>query len=82
MFSCKACAEKDKRILELKEQIVYLRSLVYPQNFEDSDLPAAVTAPTPSPETYDQELTKLQEQQSAEQEEIRRERDRLLSGTY
>lgn len=32
MFSCKCCKAKDERIVDLKEQISYLRSLIYNPN--------------------------------------------------
>lgn len=30
MFRCKVCLEKDQRILELKEQLAYFKTLLHP----------------------------------------------------
>lgn len=80
---CKVCQEKDKRIAELRDQILHLRSLVYPVNdgltiskpdeFETIDQNLYV---------MDQEMVDLQQQQQEELEEVIRERDRILSGQY
>lgn len=81
---CKVCEEKDKRIRELKEQVVHLRSLTYPSqdfytNTSDAfadDIKEVVQQP------IDQELSDIQQEHDRQAREILSERDRLLSGEY
>jgi hypothetical protein len=83
MFKCKACPEKDARIKELKEQILYLRSLVLPVNdpynppLIEQEADKAMSAsdqPIVATEEQYEELKKLDDTLS--------ERDKLLSGNY
>lgn len=75
---CKVCEEKDRRIVELKEQIAHLRLLVYPVN----DALAPVTDDVIPQEAQDKEIESFKEQQSEELDKVMRERDQLLSGQY
>ncbi len=80
MLSCKACKSKDSHISSLKEEVVHLRSLIYPVQVmstepeENRKIDAMLTgadivsdAPT---------LTESKE------DEVTRERDYILSGNY
>ena len=80
MFKCKVCVEKDKRISELKDQILHLRSLVYPIN--DAIGPTLVEEFPLDKSAKADPVEEFQQQQLKEIEEVLQERDKLLSGQY
>lgn len=82
-FTCKVCAEKDKRIASLEEQIAFLRNLAHPQvdnktipdhNHEANGVLDALDRPIEI-ETHKEVVDNLTEEE-------RRERDALLDGSY
>lgn len=74
MFHCKVCAEKDHRLVDLKDEISYLRKLLQP--------PRAAANPNVHQEA-NALLNGVSEQiQPDESPEVLAERDALLSGTY
>jgi hypothetical protein len=77
MFACKVCAEKDKRINDLQNEVAYLRELANPSKLN-------VTIPAIHSEA-DRIMSASQDEipsESLSDEEITSERIRLLSGTY
>lgn len=80
MFECKTCIEKEKRIVELKEQIDYLRSLVFPNNdpykvtFAEREADAVLSAEMPTREETKDELDKAYHEL--------KEHDKLIAGDY
>lgn len=83
MFRCKVCAEKDKRISSLEDQVAFLRTLTHPKvnNYvvPDNDLEAnGVLDGTDRQiqiETFSDETLRLSEEEQ-------RERQAILSGEY
>lgn len=80
------CEQYDKRILELKDQIAYLRSLSIPlnnpiENFTDAFEDKTITEP-PTAEIIDPEIKGYEQAQQEELAVVLRERDNLLSGNY
>lgn len=80
---CQVCAEKDKRVASLEEQITFLRGLVHPTvdnsyipqaNAEANDILDATTQPVRI-ESYADSIVLLSQEELAE-------RDALLSGNY
>ncbi len=79
MFKCKACPIHERRIADLKSQIMFLRSQI-----GGSSLPAKL-ALVDSPSRQNQteaEQDSFVAEVLKEHEEIKLEADRLLSGTY
>lgn len=83
MFRCRVCAEKDKRISSLEDQVAFLRDLTRPKvnnhiipdnNLEANGVLDALDRPIEI-ETYAEETQRLSE------EELR-ERAALLGGSY
>lgn len=81
---CKVCIEKEARIQELKDQVLHLRTLVYPVQdnstnysdpFEDDISPKRFVV---NPE----ESKEVREELHKEDVAVAEERDRLLSGNY
>lgn len=86
---CKVCLEKDRRIADLHEQILHLRSLAIPQsnpyneplvNREADATLSASTEILTVPASQNKEVEEYKKAQ--EEDDIISERDRLLSGTY
>lgn len=74
---CKACAEKDARIRELREHIQVLRALVVP---EFSPLPVVEVPDGVSEPPEDETLIATKKQQLEEAHKAALERDRMLGG--
>jgi len=80
MFKCKVCQEKNARIAELKDEIEYLRSLVFPNNdpykitFNEREADALLTADVPVREESEDELKQAANELA--------ERDKILTGNY
>jgi hypothetical protein len=78
MFSCKACPCKDEHISSLKKEIEFLKRLNSPSpqlpqiNIDENFLLNGSGTDRPEDPTIDPE----------EQENIQREQDRILAGTY
>jgi len=81
LFTCKVCAEKDERIEDLKNQIQFLRAMLAPR--EDVSV-SAQQLEADAVLSAQQHIVNipLTQEQLIQAEEERRERDRLLSGTY
>lgn len=74
---CKVCAEKDRRILDLKDQISVLRRQLLPVN---SSNPTVTSLEMDGVMSGQQHIIEIPE--TAEEIAEARERDRLLSGQY
>lgn len=81
---CRVCAEKDKRIVSLEEQVTFLRGLVHPAvdnsfipqaNSEANEILDNTTAPPVRIESYADAVVLLSVEEAIE-------RDQLLSGNY
>lgn len=81
--SCKVCAEKERRIASLEEQVTFLRGLVHPKvdnsyipenNHEANEILDATQRPVQI-QSYANAVITLSEEELAE-------RDAILSGTY
>lgn len=95
LFSCSVCAEKDKRIEDLKNQITRMEALVFPQNSQD-DIPVlefeadAILSGSPetvaTPAVKDPAVLRIQQEAAQKlrqkEEDIASEAARILSGTY
>lgn len=84
---CAVCAEKDKRIEELREQVAYLKTLTIPEN--NPALLPLVTREADAVISSSQEIINVPVEQKEEYEKYMRERedamserDRILSGQY
>ena len=80
MFKCKVCSEKDKRIQDLRDEIVNLRKLVFPAN-DPTHIPA-LSMELDSVLSGKEDMIPLNRVQSEEFERAIAERDALLSGNY
>lgn len=86
MFRCKVCAEKDARIEDLKREILFLRTQIYTPN--DPHLTPTGQLEADGILSGQQHVLNvpmdadLRADELKYAEEIRSERDRLLSGTY
>lgn len=78
MFECRLCLEKDNRIQDLKEQIMDLRALSFPQM--GAGHPTVVALEADAILSASDEMIPLVSQDEAD--ELGRERDRILSGNY
>lgn len=88
LFKCKLCSEKDRRIDDLKAHIASLEALTIPKN-DPFKLPiiqyeadAILSGQQHQTDVSESSATDLIIMDTPEAEEIRSERDRLLSGTY
>lgn len=80
-FKCRACLEKDSHIKSLKEEIKFLRDqLIHPVTL----LPSTVEANKIMDGAGDTiiEMPEYNEFQLTEQEKIKLEADRILTGSY
>lgn len=78
MFRCRVCEEKEKRILELKEQLQYFRSVLNPPpKINKYELEETVVMNGGSQEEIDPAALEAEE---LENERIRRETDFIFSG--
>lgn len=83
MFKCRVCLEKNSRITDLKAEILYLRSMVLPQNdaytqpiiLREADATLSNTG-----ESID--VGPEQEEELRKYQEMTAEKDRILSGNY
>jgi hypothetical protein len=84
LFSCRVCAEKDKRIADLKEQIVDLKALCSPDNSSLNDEAMTNLEADALMSAHQQiiEIPSFEEQAARAAEQEIRERDRLLNNTY
>jgi len=77
---CKICIEKEKRIEELKEEVEFLRAMLLPNsngkivNLEANNILSGSQAMIDIPEYGNDKIR--------EQEEINREAERIMNGTY
>ena len=77
---CKICIEKEKRIAELKEEVEFLRAMLLPNsngkivNLEANNILSGSQAMIDIPEYGNDKIR--------EQEEINREAERIMNGTY
>lgn len=84
---CAVCAEKDLRIVELKEQVAYLKTLTLPEN-NPAQQPLVIREADSVISASHEIINVPPEQQSEyekymrEKEEAIMERDRILSGQY
>ena len=83
MFKCKVCAEKDKRAQALESEIAFLRSLVY-KPVDNRGIPVSNHEANGILDALDRplEIESHQEATLAEADDVLRERDALLSGSY
>lgn len=80
---CRVCAEKDKRLASLEEQVAFLRSLVHP-HVDNSAIPEVNHEANQVLDQIDQPI-QIQSYASAVitlSEEELAERDAILSGNY
>lgn len=83
MFSCKVCAEKDKRILSLENEISFLRTLVHPV-INNAELPDNTLEADGVISGHDH-VIEIQSRADALAEEdvlALEERNKILSGEY
>lgn len=85
MFKCKVCAEKDKRIEDLKTQVDSLLSMVSPKTSAHTIPLNQIEADailTGRDEVIEVEVDNLDTRRQQELIEIEREAQRILAGTY
>jgi hypothetical protein len=81
--NCKVCAEKDKRVASLEEQIAFLRGLLHPA-VDNSNIPESVQEANGILDAQDRpiEIQTYAAATIALSEEELAERDAILSGSY
>lgn len=82
MFSCKVCAEKDKRVATLESEVAFLRGLARPPvsnklTTVEYEADGVISANTDQIEFQPRAAALTEEEQA-----ILEERDRILGGTY
>ena len=83
MFSCKVCAEKEKRVSDLLSEIDFLRNLVRPSAPTDyTKLPTVSLEADAIISVADHQIENLSPEERLRQEEIASEASRVLNGTY
>lgn len=81
MFKCKSCPEKDKRIIDLKGEIAYLRTMFIAENSQEN-IPHT-EGEADSAISGAEESVKQEDEEALEKAEaLIREKDLLLSGNY
>jgi hypothetical protein len=85
LFKCKVCAEKDRRIADLQEQIKFLRSYQtpsHPTQVEARDLEADSLLSGKNDVIEITGHNIAAETESENVDDVISERDRILTGTY
>lgn len=81
MFNCKRCKEKDLRILDLKEQMSFLRGMVSPPH-DPNKIPTSALEADAVLNGHQHIIHVEAEPEEDEEDTVIRERDRVLAGTY
>ena len=82
LFSCKVCAEKQARIEDLKSQIKFLQAQVATPQSIDAEVNTMEADAVLSALQHEVVIQEQPVIDPKELDEARRERDRLLSGSY